>query len=219
MRNAKCLKLHIFISIYLLNTGNLRSQVSTADINNELYDKIIKYGNVSALERLMDFPKLSVDYLREDGLCKLHFVKECIRYIYIQLKLIINYMYCVCVYKFTNIFVTFYRSYTLGFLIRKTSIYLNTINYYVGNFASAGLISKWTKDTMHSFELLRNLNNREIIAFKKHVTLTLNHLQYPFIFLTFGLITALLIFIIEIFCNINIKLKRKHVVNKKQIKY
>lgn len=86
------------------------------------------------------------------------------------------------------------RSYTIAFLLPHKSVFMNRFNFYLSSFTDFGLVEKWYQDT----RFIYNLDNKMYMYDQNEkVTLTLSKLILPFILLAIGVITSLMLFIIE----------------------
>ncbi|GAB0090490.1 uncharacterized protein DMENIID0001_052260 [Sergentomyia squamirostris] len=114
--------------------GNLHSKmfVATHD-NNIILSRIATKGDMAALQRLVDMPKIFQQFVRSDGQPLIHVIKECP------------------------------RSYRLAYLFPKSSVFLEAASQYISLFAQSGLIRKWYDDTMYIFTLEGGNMNRLFI--------------------------------------------------------
>ncbi|XP_055699581.1 uncharacterized protein LOC129799581 [Phlebotomus papatasi] len=114
--------------------GNLRQKMFTFTIDNtDILGRIATRGDIAALQRLVDMPKIFQQFVRKDGVPLIHVIRECP------------------------------RSYRLAYLFPKSSIFLETASYYLSLFAQSGLIRKWFDDTMYIFTLEGSHQNRMFI--------------------------------------------------------
>jgi hypothetical protein len=90
------------------------------------------------------------------------------------------------------------RSYTLAYLLPKSSVYKETINWYVLIFAQSGLYSKWQRDTKFAFNLQHEMESRARDHYTGNIILTLDHLQTAFVLLSIGVSISLSVFVWEL---------------------
>ncbi|CRK95266.1 CLUMA_CG008909, isoform A [Clunio marinus] len=146
--------------------GNLRTRRLKTTSDDFLNERIVSRGDVAGLTRFSNYDYDNKNLEpREDGASNLHVVAECP------------------------------RSYTLAFLFRKRSIYINTVNWHINMFLQSGLTVKWQMESKHYFKLEAALKHHYTMMETK-VKINLQHLEMAFVGLMLGHIN-------EIYENIN----------------
>lgn len=97
------------------------------------------------------------------------------------------------------LFLSVHRSYTLAYLFRKRSIYIDAVNWNINMFMQSGLTVKWERETTQYFKLEADRKHRRVVKDAK-VKINLRHLQTAFVGLFLGSILSLLVFLGEKRC-------------------
>lgn len=134
---------------------------------DDLNEKIVKYGKYAALFRLADHPRNQQIFMREDGVSLLYRLSECP------------------------------KSYTIGYLTPKSSIFRETISMYVNRFLENGLFAKSERDTMYIFALEGGIQNRRFHR-SNQIQLTTSHLQLAFFILGIGMVISSMVWAFEV---------------------
>lgn len=160
----------------------LKDKILIFNGSSSLY-LVAKQKDSAAFERKNDAKlRITTDYTRKtDGMALLHVVPECPW--------------------------TYYVSY----IVPKGSPYLPLINILINSYSEAGLISKWSSDTVDALILEKRV--RPTTDILKPFTLT--DMQAAFLLISIGLTLSLIAFIIEVILHYYMKYCKKLRKNRK----
>lgn len=92
---------------------------------------------------------------------------------------------------------TIHRSYTLAYLLRKRSIYIDTVNWNINMFMQSGLTVKWQRETEYYFKLEADKKHRQRLPKDARAKINLKHLQMAFVGLSLGNALSAFVFVVE----------------------
>lgn len=136
-------------------------------INGSSMDRAALKRDIAAIERNADAKmRIKTDYTSHDGFEMLHILRECP------------------------------RSYHMSYIVSKGSPYLRVFNHVIVRFKEAGLIKKWSVDTVDAY-ITESRRGRESGSGKMKV-FTLYDIQTAFYLLIIGLLMSSVVFLVEI---------------------